>query len=88
MANLWIQLQQDRLLTTAEILYYFPDYPTLLQQYVWQDYDSAPQFPCLRKFIDYWQQNLDGRVHSVRIAHAGLIVPSDVSHCMIDWHVK
>lgn len=75
MADLLIQLRQDRLLTTAEILYYFPDYPTLLQQYLWQDYDRAPEFPSFRKFMHFWRQNLDGRVHSVRIASAGLILP-------------
>jgi uncharacterized protein Usg len=75
MADLLIQLRQDRLLTTAEILYYFPDYPALLQQYLWQDYDRAPEFPHFRKFMHFWQRNLDGRVHSVRIASAGLILP-------------
>ena len=28
-------------LTTAKILYRFPDYSSLLQEYVWQDYDLA-----------------------------------------------
>lgn len=74
MANLWVQMH-DRVLTTAEIFYFFPDYPALLQQYLWQDYDCAPQFPNLRKFMAYWQDNLEGKLHSVRIAHAGLIVP-------------
>jgi uncharacterized protein Usg len=32
-------------LTTAEILYRFPDHPQLLQSYIWQDYDLAPRFP-------------------------------------------
>lgn len=71
MANMWIQLSQDRLLTTAEIFYYFPDYPALLQQYVWQDYDSAPQFQKLRQFMSFWQTHLDGKLHSVRIAQVG-----------------
>lgn len=74
MADLLVQLQ-DRVLTTAEILYYFPDYPDLLQQYIWQDYDRAPQFPSLAKFIHFWQGNLDGKLHSVRVTSAGLIVP-------------
>lgn len=76
MANLLIQLHQ-RVLTTAEILYYFPDYPDLLQQYLWQDYDHAPQFPSLKKFIAYWEENLDGKLHSIRIANAGLITPGE-----------
>lgn len=67
-------MKQDRLLTTAEILYYFPDYPDLLQQYLWQEYDLAPEFPSLRKFMHFWQHNLEGRLHSVRIAHTeGLV---------------
>jgi uncharacterized protein Usg len=70
MADLWVQLEHDRLLTTAEILYFFPDYPTLLQQYLWQDYDRTPEFPCLRKFMQYWNTHLEGRVHSVRISAA------------------
>lgn len=35
----------DYRLTTAEILYHMPDHPGLLQTYVWQDLDRAPQFP-------------------------------------------
>ena len=32
-------------LTTAKILYHFPDHPHLLQSFIWQDYDLAPKFP-------------------------------------------
>ena len=35
-------------LTTAEILYRMPDHPSLLQTYVWQDYDIHPRFPRLK----------------------------------------
>ena len=59
-------------LTTAEILYHLPDHPAFLQTYLWQEYDTAPTFPCLRKFLDYWEHHLDGRLHSVVIAHASL----------------
>ena len=68
---------RQRVLTTAEILYYFPDYPDLLQQYLWQDYDQAPQFPSLKKFLHFWECHLDGRLHSIRIANAGLITPGE-----------
>ncbi len=64
-------------LTTAEIHYRLPDHPALLQLYVWQDYDVAPSFPTLRKFLDYWRRELEGALHSVRIAHQGLIKPSE-----------
>ena len=60
-------------LTTADILYRLPDHPAILQQYVWQDYDKAPEFPRLIKFLDFWSHNLDGPLASVRVAHCGIV---------------
>ena len=65
-------------LTTAEILYRMPDYPAVLQTYVWQDYDLAPQFPALKKFLTFWRDRLDGPLHSVRVAHSRLIRPTEI----------
>src|SRR5579863_714384 len=65
-------------LTTAEILYRLPDHPALLQSYVWQDYDMAPRFPALMKFLAFWRDRLDGPLHSVRVAHTTLIKPAEI----------
>lgn len=65
----------DYRLTTAEILYHMPDHPGLLQTYVWQEYDLAPRFPQLGKFLAFWERELDGALHSVRVASVGLIAP-------------
>ena len=65
-------------LTTAHILYRRPDHPWLLQSYVWQDYDLAPRFPALMKFLAFWQEKLDGPLHSVRIGHFRLIGPTEL----------
>ena len=64
-------------LTTAEIHYRIPDHPALLQQFVWQEYDLAPIFPGLRAFLDHWQRELEGALHTVRIAHNHLVRPSE-----------
>lgn len=64
-------------LTTAEILYHLPDYPELLQSYIWQEYDTAPTYPTLKKFLDFWEAKLDGRLHSVRVASNNLIYPNE-----------
>lgn len=65
-------------LTTASILYHMPDYPALLQTYVWQRYDLAPGFPELNRFLAFWTRSLDGPLHSVRVAHKGLISPAEL----------
>lgn len=54
-------------LTTAEICYRLPDHPSVLQTYIWQKFDIAPEFPELSRFLRYWRDNLDGELHSVRV---------------------
>jgi len=65
-------------LTTAEILYHLPDHPALLQAYIWQDYDIAPEFPALTRFLTFWREKLDGALHSVRVGHSNLIRPAEI----------
>ena len=67
-------------LTTAEILYHLPDHPKLLQSYIWQALDLAPKFPILTRFLDFWSANLDGKIHSVRLAARGIISHSEMKH--------
>ena len=65
-------------LTTAQIFYHVPDYPAVLQTYIWQDYDVAPDFPVLTGFLNFWRRTLDGPLHSVQVAHANLIRPAEL----------
>ena len=64
-------------LTTAQILYRLPDHPSLLQTYVWQDYDLWPNFPVLQDFLGFWQRQIEGPLHSVTVAHSRLIAPAE-----------
>ena len=65
-------------LTTAQILYRRPDQRWLLQSYVWQAYDLFPKFPELQRFLAFWQENLEGPLHSVHVAHRKLIKPAEL----------
>ena len=62
-------------LTTAEITYRMPDHPGVLQTFVWQKLDLPPRFPELKKFLAFWEKNLDGPLHSVRIGHVEVLSP-------------
>jgi uncharacterized protein Usg len=57
-----------------------PDHPAVLQSYIWQEFDLAPQFPTLNRFLRFWRDNIEGRVHSVRVAARGLISPAEIRH--------
>jgi uncharacterized protein Usg len=67
-------------LTTAEILYHLPDHPAVLQSYVWQDLDIAPKFPVLNRFLGFWTREIEGRLHSVRVAATSIISPGEWRH--------
>lgn len=56
-------------LATAEILYFLPDYPRLLQAFILQQYDTAPHFPLLFRFVQYWEREVEAALHSVSVTH-------------------
>ncbi len=75
-------------LTTAEIMYHMPDHRNLLQSFVWQEYDQAPHFPRLIKFLDFWTRNLDGPLSSVRVAHKAIIGPAELRMVDAEWQLN
>jgi len=60
-------------LTTAEIFYRMPDFQSVLNTFIWQEYDLAPDHPRLFKFIAFWQRKIEGPLHSVRFTHRKMI---------------
>lgn len=60
-------------LTTAEFFYRMPDHRHVLNSFIWQEYDLAPDHPRLFGFIEFWQKNIEGPLHSVRFTHRKLI---------------
>jgi uncharacterized protein Usg len=75
-------------LTTAEILYHLPDHPSLLQTFIWQEYDVHPRFPRLLGFLDFWQRNLDGKLYRVTVAHRKLIGPTELRMLPSDYRLN
>ncbi|MET4698717.1 uncharacterized protein Usg [Constrictibacter sp. MBR-5] len=76
MTDLERQLMGWRL-TTAEIVYRLPDHPCLLQTFVWQKLDAAPKYPALQKFLDFWEREIEAKIHTVRVAQRGIVSPAD-----------
>lgn len=69
------QLRGERL-TTAEVLYYLPDHPALLQRFLWQTLDLSPDYPRVHRFLDFWRREIDAVIHSVTLSAAGLVAPA------------
>ena len=86
MANLSLQLNDYRL-TTAQILYHMPDHPSLLQSFIWQNYDIAPRYPELTKFLDFWVRQIEGRLHSVVLASRGIVSAAEIRHAGAEFRL-
>lgn len=83
----FVRQLNDYRITTAEILYWMPDHQHVLQTFVWQYLDLAPRFPALSKFLDFWENNLDGKLHRVRVANAALIKPAEFKFASGLYHL-
>jgi len=75
-SEIGLKLQGYRL-TTAEVLYYMPDHPDLLQSFLWQTYDLAPKFPRVHRFLLFWKDEIEAVIHSVRLASSALVAPTE-----------
>ena len=71
------QLRGKRL-TTAEVLYYIPDHPVLLQSFLWQTLDEAPDFPRIQRFLAFWRTEIEAVIHSVQISAVDQIAPGRI----------
>jgi uncharacterized protein Usg len=67
-------------LTTAEILYHLPDHPHLLQSFLWQQLDLAPDFPALHRFLEYWRTDIAAKLHSVKVAQKPILARAELRH--------
>ncbi|HLY45293.1 MAG TPA: Usg family protein [Stellaceae bacterium] len=67
-------------LTTAEIVYRLPDHPALLQTFIWQKFDLAPDFPELHKFLEFWKANIEGPLHSVNVKQSSRTAANRFRH--------
>ena len=72
-------------LTTAEILYRMPDHPHLLQSFVWQTLDIAPNFPSIVKFLAHWEREIEAAIHSVKVASKALARPAEFRRVDSVW---
>jgi len=47
------------------VIYFLPDYNSILQEFVFQQYDTLPEYPKLKKFIRFWRKNIEAEIHRV-----------------------
>lgn len=88
MSELKDQFIKDYRLIMAEIIYHMPDRPQFLQSFIWNEMDVAPRYPVLHGFLDFWQKNVEGKLHSVYVDQQRIITPGEYKYAQMQLTVQ
>lgn len=59
---------EKKQLITIDIFYYRSDYSNIIQEFIWQTIDVAPELRRTHKFLSYWHSNIDAVIQEVLIS--------------------
>lgn len=55
------------------VLYFLPDHPSLLQEFIWNYNDIVPELRETHKFLNYWHNNIEATINQIllNVDHKG-----------------
>jgi uncharacterized protein Usg len=63
-----VVLLDRKVLATVQVLYWNPDYNSVLQEFIWQTIDLRPDHPRIQKFLLYWKDHVEAIISEVNIS--------------------
>ena len=69
------KIDMQLVLIFAKIYYRLPDNPSILQEFIWQDFDRPPLYPRFKKLINYWNEHIEGPIASIDFCSSHLRSP-------------
>jgi len=58
-------------IASVQVVYYIPDYWSLVNEFIWQTEDRLPDYPRITEFLDYWDKHIDGPMKEAYIYDHG-----------------
>ena len=58
-------------IASVQVVYYMPDYLSLVNEFVWQTEDQIPDYPRIERFLKYWDRHIEGPIKEVYIHDHG-----------------
>ena len=58
-------------LVLVGIIYYLPDYKSLLNEFYCQFDDIVPDIPRVHEFLNYWKNNIDAVIKKIEVSTPG-----------------
>jgi uncharacterized protein Usg len=60
-------LRHPKQIVLVNVTYYRPDFPTLLQQFMWETDDYVPDLPRVHRFLLYWKEHIHAIIRAVDV---------------------
>jgi uncharacterized protein Usg len=54
-------------LVLLDIIYYRPDCPNLVNQFVWEVEDVVPELMRVHKFLLFWKENIEAKIKEIAV---------------------
>ena len=54
-------------IATVQVIYFIPDHLHIVNEFMWQTEDELPEYPRIKRCLDYWDNNIDGPIKEVYI---------------------
>ena len=70
------KLARGHSLVTVSIIYYVPDYSSIVNEFLWQTLDIKPKYPRVEQFLDFWQREIEAVIKEIRVFDATSLDPS------------
>ena len=55
-------------LVTVNVMYFRPDYTSILNEFIWQTEDIVPELCRVHKFLNFWKDNIGAVIHRIEVA--------------------
>lgn len=55
-------------LVTVNVIYFIPDYNSLVNEFMWQTLDIQPKYPRVMKFLNFWQTEIEAVIKEIQLA--------------------
>lgn len=61
---------KNKSLVTIDVFYYIPEYPSIVNEFIWQTEDYVPDIPRIHQFLNYWKNENLAVIKDVLVSYS------------------
>lgn len=67
----------DYSIVTIRVIYYIPDYQSVVNVFSWETLDLRPHYPRIQRFLDHWRREVEAVIKEIMICDSGRSIKPD-----------